>query len=307
MVQIVECIPNISEGRRPEVVEACVNQIRNTAGCILLDYSSDASHNRSVITYAGSPEAVGEAGVRLVKKAAELIDLTKQSGEHPRMGAVDVMPLVPIRGCTVSDCIALSEKTGKRIAEEAGVPVFLYEQSAKKKNRKNLADIRQGQFEGMAEKVRRPEWEPDFGGRRIHPTAGVTAVGARPPLIAYNLNLDTGDVNIAKAIAKTVREKDGGLKCVKALGFEITDDKTGRKFAQVSMNMTNFRETSLYEITERVKVEAAKYGAVIKEAELIGLCPAEAFAETAAEYLKIKDFNYRTQVLEEVLSGKSAE
>ena len=183
MAQIIESIPNISNGRDKEVIEACVDQIRNTPGCTLLDYSSDESHNRSVITYIGNAEAVEEASVKLVKKAAELIDLNHHTGEHPRMGAVDVMPFLPIKDCTTEDCIELSKRVGARIADEAGVPVFLYEQSATRPERQNLVTIRKGQFEGMAEKVQQPDWEPDFGGRRIHPTAGVMAVGARPPLV----------------------------------------------------------------------------------------------------------------------------
>ena len=215
MAQIMESIPNISEGRNKEVIEACVDQIRTTPGCTLLDYSSDESHNRSVITYIGDAKAIEEASVKLEKKAAELIDLTKHKGEHPRMGAVDVMPILPIKDCTTDDCVELSKWIGKRIAEEVGVPVFLYEYSAQKPERRNLVTIRKGQFEGMAEKVKQPDWEPDFGGRRIHPTAGVTAVGARPPLIAYNFNLNTDDVEIAKKIATIIRERNGGLDSVK--------------------------------------------------------------------------------------------
>ncbi|MBR5740451.1 MAG: glutamate formimidoyltransferase, partial [Firmicutes bacterium] len=198
MAQIIESIPNISNGRDKDVIEACVDTIRTTPGCTLLDYSSDESHNRSVITYIGDAKAVEEASVKLVKKAVELIDLNHHTGEHPRMGAVDVMPFVPIKDATQEDCIELSKVVGKRIADEAGVPVFLYEDSATRPERHNLVAIRKGQFEGMAEKVQEPDWEPDFGGRRIHPTAGVMAVGARPPLVAFNVDLDTDDVQIAK-------------------------------------------------------------------------------------------------------------
>lgn len=221
MAQIIESIPNISEGKNKEVIEACVDQIRTTAGCTLLNYSSDPNHNRTVITYIGDAKGVEEASVKLAKKAVELIDLTKHKGEHPRMGCVDVMPFVPIKDADNEDCIELSKIVGKRIAEEADLPVFLYEMSAQKEERKNLASIRKGQFEGMAEKVTSPGWEPDFGGARIHPTGGVVAVGARPPLVAYNLNLSTSDVEIAKKIAKIIREKDGGLNNVKAMGFML--------------------------------------------------------------------------------------
>ena len=298
MAQIIESIPNISEGRRPEIVEACVDEIRNTAGCTLLDYSSDESHNRSVITYIGDAKAVEEASVRLVKKAAELIDLTKHEGEHPRMGAVDVMPFLPIKDCTTEDCVELSKVVGKRIAEEAKVPVFLYESSATRPERQNLVKIRKGQFEGMAEKVKEADWEPDFGGRTIHPKAGVIAVGARPPLVAFNLNLDTDNVEIAKNIAKIIREKDGGFKCVKSMGFEIVEEDTGKKYAQVSCNMTNYEQTPLYRVVETVKTEAARYGVRVTDTEIIGLCPMKALSDCAEYYMQINGFDFRKQVLE---------
>ncbi len=298
MAQIIESIPNISEGRRPEVVEACVDQIRTTPGCTLLDYSSDESHNRSVITYIGDAAAVEEASIKLVKKAVELIDLNHHTGEHPRMGAVDVMPFLPIKDCTTEDCIELSKKVGKRIADEAGVPVFLYEQSATRPERQNLVKIRKGQFEGMAEKVQEPDWEPDFGGRRIHPTAGVMAVGARPPLVAFNVYLDTDDVQIAKNIAKIIRQKDGGFDCVKSMGFEIEDEETGKKYAQVSCNMTNFEVTPLYRVVETVKFEAARYGAHVLKTEVIGLVPMKAMVDCAAYYMQTVDFDFQKQVLE---------
>ncbi len=298
MSQIMESIPNISEGRNKEVIEACVDQIRTTPGCTLLDYSSDESHNRSVITYIGDAKGIEEASVKLEKKAAELIDLTKHKGEHPRMGAVDVMPILPVKDCTTDDCIELSKWIGKRIAEEAGVPVFLYEYSATKPERKNLVTIRKGQFEGMAEKVKLPDWEPDFGGRRIHPTAGVTAVGARPPLIAYNFNLNTDDVEIAKKIATIIRERSGGLDSVKAMGFAIEDEQTGKKYAQVSCNLTNFEVAPIYRVFEMVKSEAKRYGVTVTESELIGLCPMKALIDSAEYYLQIKDFDFAKQVLE---------
>ncbi len=298
MAQIIESIPNISEGRNKAVIEACVDQIRTTPGCTLLDYSSDESHNRSVITYIGNAEGIEEASLKLVKKAAELIDLNKHEGEHPRMGAVDVMPFVPVKDCTTDDCVELSKKIGKRIADEAGVPVFLYEYSATRPERKNLSTIRQGQFEGMAEKVQQPDWEPDFGGRKIHPTAGVMAVGARPPLIAYNFDLSTDDVQVAKNIAKIIREKDGGLDSVKSMGFEIEDEETGKKFAQVSCNLTNFEVAPIYRVFEMVKAEARRYGVTVTNTELIGLCPMKALIDSAEYYLQIQDFDFNKQVLE---------
>ena len=294
MAQIIESIPNISEGKNKEVIEACVDQIRTTAGCTLLNYSSDPNHNRTVITYIGDAKGVEEASVKLAKKAVELIDLTKHKGEHPRMGCVDVMPFVPIKDADNEDWIELSKIVGKRIAEEADLPVFLYEMSAQKEERKNLASIRKGQFEGMAEKVTSPGWEPDFGGARIHPTGGVVAVGARPPLVAYNLNLSTSDVEIAKKIAKIIREKDGGLNNVKAMGFMLED----RNIAQVSINMTDFRVTPLYRVTELVKAEAKRYGVTVTGSEIVGLCPMKALIDSAEYYLQIEDFDFEKQVLE---------
>ena len=294
MAQIIESIPNISEGRNQEVIEAVVDQIRTTPGCTLLNYSSDPNHNRTVITYIGDAKGVEEASVKLAKKAVELIDLTKHTGEHPRMGCVDVMPFVPIKDATNEECIELSKVVGKRIAEEADLPVFLYEMSAQKPARKNLATVRKGQFEGMAEKVQDPEWEPDFGGARIHPTGGVVAVGARPPLVAYNLNLNTSDVEVAKAIAKIIREKDGGLANVKAMGFMLED----RNIAQVSINMTDYRVTPLYRVTEMVKMEAARYGVQVIGSEVIGLCPMKALIDSAEYYLQIENFDFDGQVLE---------
>ena len=294
MAQIIESIPNISEGRNQEVIEACVDQIRTTAGCTLLNYSSDPNQNRTVITYIGDAKGVEEASVKLAKKAVELIDLTRHTGEHPRMGCVDVMPFVPIKDATNEECIELSKTVGRRIAEEADLPVFLYEMSAQKPARKNLATIRKGQFEGMSEKVKDPEWEPDFGGARIHPTGGVVAVGARPPLVAYNLNLNTSDVQIAKNIAKIIREKDGGLANVKAMGFMLED----RNIAQVSINMTDYRVTPLYRVTELVKAEAKRYGVKVIGSEVIGLCPMKALIDSAEYYLQIEDFDFEGQVLE---------
>lgn len=294
MAQIIESIPNISEGRNKEVIEACVDQIRTTAGCTLLNYSSDPNHNRTVITYIGDAKGVEEASVKLAKKAVELIDLNKHTGEHPRMGCVDVMPFVPIKDATNEECVELSKAVGERIAKEADLPVFLYELSATKPERKNLATIRKGQFEGMAEKVKDPQWEPDFGGARINPTGGVVAVGARPPLVAYNLNLNTSDVQIAKNIANIIREKDGGLKCVKAMGFMLED----RGIAQVSINMTDFRVTPLYRVTELVKAEAKRYGVSVIGTEVIGLCPMKALIDSAEYYLQIENFDFEGQVLE---------
>lgn len=297
MAKIVECIPNISEGRNMEVVEAVLNEVRSTAGVTLLDHSSDPNHNRTVITFLGSPEGVAEAAVKLAKKAVELIDLTKHVGEHPRMGAVDVCPFVPVKEITTEECVELSKQVGKRIWEEAGLPVFLYEDSASAPHRVNLAAIRKGQFEGMAEKVLQPEWEPDFGGRTIHPTAGTVAVGCRMPLVAYNINLNTSDITIANAIAKIIRQSSGGLSCVKALGVMLED----RNIAQVSINMTNLHKTPLYRVVELVKAEAKRWGVTVVGTEVVGLTPMHALIDAAEYYLQIENFDGEKQVLENYL------
>lgn len=297
MAKIVECIPNISEGRNMEVVEAILNEVRSTPGVTLLDHSSDPNHNRTVITFLGSPEGVAEAAVKLAKKAAELIDLTKHVGEHPRMGAVDVCPFVPVKEITTEECVELSKEVGKRIWEEAGMPVFLYEDSASAPHRVNLAAIRKGQFEGMAEKVQQPEWEPDFGGRTIHPTAGTVAVGCRMPLVAYNINLNTSDIKIASTIAKTIRQANGGLACVKALGVMLED----RNIAQVSINMTNLHKTPLYRVVELVKAEAKRWGVTVVGTEVVGLTPMHALIDAAEYYLQIENFDGEKQVLENYL------
>ena len=297
MAKIVECIPNISEGRNMEVVEAVLNEVRSTAGVTLLDHSSDPNHNRTVITFLGSPEGVAEAAVKLAKKAVELIDLTKHVGEHPRMGAVDVCPFVPVKEITTEECVELSKQVGKRIWEEAGMPVFLYEDSASAPHRVNLAAIRKGQFEGMAEKVKDPQWEPDFGGATIHPTAGTVAVGCRMPLVAYNINLNTPDITIANAIAKIIRQSSGGLSCVKALGVMLED----RNIAQVSINMTNLHKTPLYRVVELVKAEAKRWGVTVVGTEVVGLTPMHALIDAAEYYLQIENFDGEKQVLENYL------
>lgn len=294
MAKIVECVPNISEGRNTQIIEAVVDQVRAVKGVTLLDYSSDASHNRSVITFIGNPEGVKEAAVAVAKKAAELIDLNKHQGEHPRMGAVDVIPFIPIKEMQMEECIELSKEVAKRVWEEAKMPVFLYEDSASAPHRINLAAIRKGQFEGMAQKVQEEQWEPDFGGRTIHPTAGVVAVGARMPLIAFNINLSTSDVEIASKIAKILRRSSGGFDCVKALGVMLED----RNVAQVSINMTNFHKTPLYRVVELTKAEAARWGVRVTGTEVIGLTPMQALIDSAEYYLQIENFDFDKQVLE---------
>lgn len=293
MAKIIECVPNISSADS-DIVEQAAGVIRSTPGVTLLNTSSDQSHNRSVITFVGDPAGVEEAAVSLAKVAARCIDLTHHTGEHPRMGAIDVVPFIPIREVSMDECIELSKRVGERIWAEAGIPVFLYEASASAPHRENLANVRKGQFEGMAQKVRQPEWEPDFGGRTIHPTAGVVAVGARAPLIAFNINLSTSDVSIADKIARVIRQSGGGLTCVKAMGVYLKERDT----AQVSINMTNYCLTPLYRVVEFVRFEAARYGVSIVGTEIVGLVPMRALIDSAEYYLGIENFDAEKQVLE---------
>ncbi len=294
MAKLMECIPNTSEGRRLDLVEQFADVVRAVPGVTLIDYSSDASHNRSVFTFLGDPDQVMEAAFRFAKLAVEKIDLRVHEGEHPRMGAVDVIPFVPIRDMDMAECVERSKVLAERIARELDLPVFLYEESASAPHRKNLAAIRKGQFEGMAEKVLEEQWHPDFGGNRIHPSAGVVAVGARQPLIAFNINLDTSDVSIAKKIAKIIREKDGGFRAVKALGVMLEE----RNIAQVSINMCDYKQTPLYRVLEFVRFEAARYGVHVVGTEIIGLAPMMAFVDAADYYLQIEKFDAFKQVLE---------
>lgn len=294
MAKIVECIPNFSEGRDAAVLDALVQTAQGVPGVTLLDHSADSSHNRSVFTLAGSPEGVLEAAFKLCSLAAEKIDLRRHSGEHPRMGATDVIPFVPIREMTMEDCVKLSRRLAQRVASELGIPVILYEESATAPHRQNLAKVRKGQFEGMAEKLKEPDWQPDYGPAAPHPSAGVVAIGARMPLIAFNVNLSTSDVNIANAIAKTIRGSSGGYKHCKAIGVLLED----RNIAQVSMNMVNFEGTPLYRVVEAIKFEAARWGVTVTGSELIGLAPMKALIDCAEYYLKIENFDYGKQVLE---------
>jgi len=293
----VECVPNFSEGRNLEVINAIADVIKSVNGVRLLDYSWDFNHNRSVFTFIGSPEAVKQAAFESCAKAAELIDLTKHTGEHPRMGATDVIPFIPVKDITVEECVKLSRELGERIANELSIPVFLYENSATRPERKNLADIRKGQFEGMKEKIKQPEWAPDFGKAEIHSTAGAVAVGTRMPLIAYNINLDTSDITIADKIAKIIRERGGGLKNVRAIGVMLED----RNIAQVSINMVNYEKTSLYRAFEMVKMEARRYGVNIVGSEIVGLTPMKALIDVAEYYLQLENFDFNKQILENYL------
>ena len=294
MAKLIECIPNFSEGRDTRVVEALAIEARAVPGVTLLDYTSDASHNRSVFTMVGDPEGIAEVAFRLCKLAGERIDMNRHTGEHPRMGATDVIPFVPIRDVTVEECVEISRQVAERVWEKLRIPVFLYEYSASTPERKNLAAIRKVQFEGMPEKLLLDEWAPDFGECKIHPTAGVTAIGARPPLVAYNVNLDTSDLEIANVIAKTIRASSGGFKHCKAIGVMLED----RNIAQVSMNLVNCEETPIYLVFEAIRAEAKRLGVRITGSELVGLAPAKALIDCAEYYLKIEDFDYSRQVLE---------
>ncbi len=294
MRRIVECVPNFSEGRRPEVIEQIVNSIRSVTGVTLLDTEMNADHNRAVISFVGEPEAVLEAAFRATRVAAELIDLTKHQGEHPRIGATDVIPFVPISGVTQAECIEMAKRLGKRIADELGIPVYLYELAATRPDREDLANIRKGEFEGLREAIKTdPERAPDFGRPELHPTAGATVVGVRAPLIAYNINLATPDVKIAEKIAKAIRFRSGGFRYVKALGFELKE----KNCAQVSINMTDYTKTPLYRVFETVKREAQRYGVNVLESEIVGLVPQAALVECAKFYLQLNDFK-KEQILE---------
>lgn len=299
MAKIVECIPNFSEGQNQAVIDGLVATAKSIPGVTLLDYSSDASHNRSVFTLVGDDQSIQEAAFQLVKYASENIDMTKHHGEHPRMGATDVCPFVPIKDITTQECVEISKQVAERINRELGIPIFLYEDSATRPERQNLAKVRKGQFEGMPEKLLEEDWAPDYGDRKIHPTAGVTAVGARMPLVAFNVNLDTDNIDIAHKIAKIIRGSGGGYKYCKAIGVMLED----RHIAQVSMNMVNFEKCSLYRTFETIKFEARRYGVNVIGSEVIGLAPAKALIDVTEYYLQVEDFDYNKQVLENHLLG----
>jgi len=301
-MKLVECVPNISEGKVREKIEAIANEVRKVAKVYLLDVDPDPDHNRTVITFVGPPGAVAEAVIKLVRKAIELIDLNKHRGEHPRMGAVDVIPFVPIKSITMQECVELSKQVGQQIWERFRVPVYLYEESATRPERKNLANIRKGEFEGFSKKIQEPDWAPDFGERKVHPTAGVVAVGARLPLIAFNVNLGTQNLEVAKRIAKAVRHSDGGLRYVKALGFKIEE----RGIVQVSMNMTNYKKTPLHQAFELIKREAARYGIPVIGSEIVGLVPQEALNMAAEYYLQLENFQPQV-ILEERIAQAMVE
>ena len=289
----MECVPNFSEGRDLQKIDKIVAPFRGKQGVKLLDYSNDEAHTRLVVTVVGEPEPLRDAVLEAIGVAVELIDLNHHQGQHPRMGAVDVVPFIPIRNVTMEEAVALSKEVGKEVAKRYNLPVFLYEKSASAPHRENLAAVRKGEFEGMAEKIKQPEWHPDFGLAERHPTAGTVAIGARMPLVAYNINLNTPSLEIAHDIAKKIRFIGGGLRYFKAMGVELKD----RGITQVSINMTDYTRTALYRAFELVRVEARRYGVSIVGSEIIGLVPMEALIDTASYYLGLENFSME-QVLE---------
>jgi len=296
---LIECIPNISEGRRTDVLDACAEAIRAT-GAALLDVKPDATHNRTVYSFAGNRDQVRAAALALFDKAIASIDLRSHSGEHPRIGAVDVVPFVPIEEATMADCVALARDVGAAVAAKHHLPVFLYEEAASAPARRNLEDIRRGEFEGLGEKLEDPAWHPDFGPAIPHASAGASVVGARTALIAYNINLATNRLDVAKKIATAIRQSSGGFRYVKAMGLALED----RGIVQVSMNLTNFEKTPIFRVFETVKREADRYGVQVLESEIVGLVPSAALTASAAWYLQLEGFS-GDQVLENQLRKKA--
>ena len=294
---IIECVPNISEGRRPEIVKGIVDAVATTPGVHLLDWSSDAAHNRSVITLAGEADPLRQAVLTLFEAALPVIDLRTHAGEHPRLGAVDVVPFVPIEDVSMDECVTLAKDTGGAVAERFGIPVFLYEEAAANPSRRNLEDIRRGEFEGLAARFATAEWAPDFGRAEAHPSAGATVIGARMPLIAYNINLATDRLDVARKIAAAVRASSGGFRFVKAMGVRLDD----RGLVQVSMNLTNYTRTPIHRVFELVRREAARHGVSVLESEIVGLVPSAALLAAAEWYLQLEGFG-GAQVLEKRLA-----
>jgi glutamate formiminotransferase len=289
---LIECVPNISEGRRTALVDAVVDAVRATPGVTMLDRTSDPSHNRSVLTFAGDAATLRTAVLALFDVATRAIDLRTHTGEHPRLGAVDVVPFVPI-DATMAECVALARDTAAAVAARFDLPVFLYEEAATRPERRNLEDIRRGQFEGLSARLASPEWHPDFGPARPHATAGATVIGARAALIAFNVNLDTDRLDVARRIAAAVRYSSGGFRFVKAMGIALAD----RGIVQVSMNLTNHEQTPIFRVFEAVRREAARYGVAVLESEIVGLVPASALVATARYFLQLDTFR-PDQVLE---------
>jgi len=290
MNKVVECVPNFSEGKNKLIINQIYKSAKSVKSVKVFELEYNKDHNRMLFTIVGEPEAVLSSVFSAIKKATELIDMNKHLGEHPRIGATDVVPFVPVSGIIMEECVALSNKLAKKVAEELKIPVFMYEASAKRQDYRNLADIRVGQFEGFKEKLK----TPDYGPNKIHPTAGAIVIGARKYLIAFNVNLDTKDINIAKEIAKKIREKDGGLKAVRALGFEVDG------MAQISMNLVDFEKTNFDVAYNAVKMEAEKLGVKIKNSEIYGMIPLESLVQAIKTTFKADNFT-EDQILEKKL------
>ena len=299
---VIECVPNVSEGPRQDVIDQLADSLRAVPGMRVLDVQSDATHNRSVFTLAGDAAAMTAGIPKLFEGAIAAIDLTTHKGEHPRMGAVDVTPFIPIDGVTMNECVALAKTIAQDVAARFSLPVFLYEEASTNPERKNLEDIRRGEFEGLAAKMAKPGWAPDFGPAAPHPTAGASVIGARMPLIAYNINLDTNRLDVAKKIAAAIRMSSGGLRYVKAMGIALED----RGLVQVSMNLTNYEKTPIFRVFDLVKREAARYGVNVIESEIVGLVPAAALRQSVEYYLQLEGFS-GDQVLENKLRRSPGE
>jgi len=287
MNKIIESVPNFSEGRNTAKIERIADAFRSSQCVKLLNYSADRDHNRMVVTAAGEPEAMKEAVINAIGIAVSEIDLNVHQGQHPRIGAADVVPFIPLQGMDMAEADAVAKAVAREVAEKYGLPVFLYEKSASAEHRRNLAEVRKGEFEGLAEKMKLPEWKPDFGPSSPHPTAGAAVIGARMPLIAFNVNLATDNLEIAKSIARKIRFSSGGMPCLKALGMELKE----KNCVQVSMNLTDYTQTSLYDAVEAVRREAASFGVSLIGSELIGMLPLQAISDAAATYLGLENFS----------------
>ncbi len=293
---LVQCVPNFSEGLDQGVINKIIDSIKAVEGVKVLDFSSDKDHNRTVVTFVGDKDAVVEGAFQGVKTASELIDMTKHKGEHPRMGATDVIPFIPIKDVTMEECVELANVLGKRLGDELNISVYLYEKAATSGHRENLAKVRKGEYEGLAEKMQDSKWKPDFGPDKLNLKSGATAIGARMPLVAFNVNLNTNDLEIANKIAKNVRLAGGGLHSVKAMGVELKE----RGIVQVSMNMVDYKKTPLYRAIELIKVEAKRFGVSVIGSEIIGLVPMDALIESVDYYLGLEEFK-KDQILENML------
>lgn len=289
----IECVPNVSEGRRADVIDGLADSLRSVPGLRVLGVQSDATHNRSVFTLAGDAAALAAGVPKLFEGALAAIDLRTHTGEHPRIGAIDVVPFIPIEGVTMAECVALAKAVAADVAARFAVPMFLYEEASANPARKNLEDIRRGEFEGLAAKMAQPAWAPDYGPASPHPSAGATAIGARMPLIAYNINLATNRLDVAKKIASAIRMSSGGLRYVKAMGIPLED----RGIVQVSINLTNYEKTPMFRVFDLVKREAARYGVDVLESEIVGFVPSAALTQTAEYFLQLEGFS-ADQVLE---------